>query len=225
MLDHRTLIEKIKPIKQGFLDQMQIKWGTSFTFEEYLHLEDIYTNTVKRAGITNPITLDVVKKIAIVSVHMDKALEEGDIKGAAEFSKMHKNLTDSAGLDKMIEVGDNPDQISNVSDLCDFLEKNNFQFDWTIPVSKDIVDATIKDQQEWYINFFRDGLGIQQTYDLVEKSYREAMEDKNAAKAQAELNLDEIMNQVKQGLNEEIDEELDNQDFALEDDIHDIDSY
>lgn len=145
--DHRALLAQIKPIKQGFLEQMQIKWGMQYTFEEYIRLEDIYTNTVRRAGITNPLTMDIVKKIAVVSVGMDKALTEGEIKAAAEYSKIHKQLTDSAGLDKLIEVG-STDTINNISDLCDYLEREGFQFNWEIDVPRDIVDQTIADQQE-----------------------------------------------------------------------------
>ena len=129
--DHRALLAQIKPIKQGFLEQMQIKWGMQYTFEEYIRLEDIYTNTIRRAGITNPLTMDIVKKIAVVSVGMDKALTEGEIKSAAEYSKMHKQLTDSAGLDKLIEVG-STDTINNVSDLCDYLEREGFQFNCSL---------------------------------------------------------------------------------------------
>ena len=223
VLQHNTLVKEIKPIKEGFMQQMEIKWGPQYSFEEYIHLEDIYTNTVKRAGITNPITLDIVKKLAIVSVGMDKALEEGDIKGASEYSKMHKALTDSGGLDKLIEVG-NSDTITNISDLCDFLEKEGFEIDWTIDVPRDIVDQTILDQQEWVSNFVRDSVGIQQTYDLVEKSYREAMETKAMDKATTELDLETIMENTKAGLNKEIDDELESESFGF-DEPDEIDTY
>lgn len=223
VLDHNALIREIKPIKEGFIQQMEIKWGPQYSFEEYIHLEDIYTNTVKRAGITNPITLDIVKKLAIVSIGMDKALEEGDIKAASEYSKMHKMLTDSGGLDKLIEVG-NSDTINNISDLCDFLEKEGFEMNWNIDVPRDIVDQTIADQQEWVANFVRDSVGIQQTYDIVEKSYREALETNAMNKATTDINLEEIMEATKAGLNKEIDEELESEVFGF-DEPDEIDDY
>jgi hypothetical protein len=212
--DHRALLAQIKPIKQGFLEQMQIKWGMQYTFEEYIRLEDIYTNTVRRAGITNPLTMDIVKKIAVVSVGMDKALTEGEIKTAAEYSKMHKQLTDSAGLDKLIEVG-STDTINNVSDLCDYLEREGFQFNWEIDVPRDIVDQTIADQQEWIATFVRNETGINQTYELVEKSYRQAMEQNATDKAQADFDLEDILEATKAGVNADIDAELENDTFEL----------
>lgn len=141
------LLEEIKPIKESFMQRMQIKWGSQYTFQEFLSLEHLYTNTIQSTGTTNPLTIDIVKKIAIVSVMMEKSLYEGDIKAAAEYSKMHKSLIDAAGLNDMIEVGET-DVISTVSELCDYLESKDFQFDFYDGVSRDIVDKTIKDQQE-----------------------------------------------------------------------------
>lgn len=77
---------------------------------------------------------------------MEKALFEGDIKAAGEYSKMHKSLIEAAGLNDMIEVGES-DVISTVSELCDYLEQNDFQFRFYDGVSRDIVDKTIADMQ------------------------------------------------------------------------------
>ena len=126
---------------------MQIKWGQRFTFQQYLELENLYTSTVRAAGITNPLTMAIIKKIAIANVDMNTALDDLDVKAATNYNKIISDLIKSAGIEQMVDVG-STEVISTVSELCQYLEDNNFQFRFYDRVSRDIVDATIEDQKE-----------------------------------------------------------------------------
>lgn len=214
-LTHDELIEKIKPIKDDFMLRMQIKWGQQYTFQEYLALEHLYTNTIQSTGTTNPLTIDIVKKIAIVSVNMEKALNEGEIKAAGEYSKMHKSLIDAAGLNDMIEVGET-DVISTVSELCDYLESKDFEYDFYDGVSRDIVDKTIDDMQSWTRNFVANATGIQQTYELIEDTYKNKLEKEKSGQAFDETSLDDLIEQTKKKSSQEFDEELNAEDFNFD---------
>ena len=99
--------------------------------------------------------------------------------------------------------------------MCDYLEREGFQFNWDIDVPRDIVDQTIADQQEWIATFVRNETGINQTYELVEKSYRQAMEQNATDKAQADFDLEDILEATKAGVNADIDAELENDTFEL----------
>ena len=221
-LTHEQLLAAIKPIKESFITRMQIKWGTDFNFEDFIALEHLYTNTLASTGTTNPLVVDIIKKIAIISVRMEKELNNGEVKAAAEYSKMHKTLIDSAGLNEMIEVGET-DVISTLSELCGYLEDKGFQLQFYDGCTRDIVDKTIKDQQEWMRNFVFDSTGIQQTYELIEDTYKRSMEEKASKNAFDEVGLDELLDQAKTGLNASFDAELENEDFDLgEDDAEDI---
>ena len=221
-LTHEQLLAAIKPIKESFITRMQIKWGTDFNFEDFIALEHLYTNTLASTGTTNPLVVDIIKKIAIISVRMEKELNNGEVKAAAEYSKMHKTLIDSAGLNEMIEVGET-DVISTLSELCGYLEDKGFQLQFYDGCTRDIVDKTIKDQQEWMRNFILDSTGIQQTYELIEDTYKRSMEEKASKNAFDEVGLDDLLDQAKAGLNASFDAELENEDFDLgEDDAEDI---
>ena len=52
---------------------MQIKWGNRFTFQQFMELENLYNSTIRAGAITNPLTMNIVKKIAITSVDMGEA--------------------------------------------------------------------------------------------------------------------------------------------------------
>lgn len=213
---HQQLINKIKPIKDNWIAEMQIKWGNRFSFQQFMELENLYNSTIKAGAITNPLTMNIVKKIAITSVDMNAALDNQDIKAAGEYNKMLTQLIKSAGLENMVEIGET-DVISTLSELCKYLEDNDFQFKFYDGVSRDIVDKTIADQQEWVRNFVLGATGIQQTYEMIEDAYKESLEQEATNKAIAKVPLDQLLQNKREGLNKELDEELENQDFDLGD--------
>jgi hypothetical protein len=200
---------------------MAAKWGPSYTFTEYLKLENLYNNTIKGTGVTNTLTKNIISKIATISVLMDRALENGEIKEAGEYSKMLRDQIKTAGLEESVDVTES-DVINTVSDLCNYLEQKGFVFDFYDGEKRDVVDMTIADIKEWIVNYVRDATGIQQTYSMIEDAYKASLEQNTADAATSKVSLEDIINSKKQGLNEEVDEELDNQEWDI-DDLSDID--
>jgi hypothetical protein len=214
-------IQAIAPIKENFIKRMQLKWGTEYSFEDYIQLEFLYTNTAQSSGTTNPLTLDIIRKIAIISVEMEKALTEKNIKAAAEFSKMHKQLIDAAGISDMIEVGET-DTISTLSELCDYVESQGFQLQFYDGVARDVVDKTILDQQEWTRKFFETNTGIVQDYQLIEETYQNKLEKEKSGEAFDELSLETLLEETKRGMGAGFTEESESDDMS-DLDIGDID--
>ena len=204
---HQDAIRQLSAIKDEFLVQMQIKWGMRFTFEEFLQLENLYTNTLRATGITDPLKKDMIKKIAIISVDVERLLAEGLIKDAKDYVAMHKTYSSSVGLDDLVELTDG-EVISTVSELAEYLEDNNFQFKYYDGVTRDIVDKTIEDQQEWYRNFFQNATGIQATYELIEKGYKNKLELEQQGKAEASASIEDLIESIKRGDNDALDNEL-----------------
>lgn len=213
-LTHQQLLDKIAPIKADFITRMQIKWGTQYDFQQLIALENLFTNTLQSSGVTNPLTIDIIKKVAIVSVNMERCLNDGDVKGAAEYSKMHKSLIDAAGLSDMVDVGET-EVIGTVAELCDYIESKDFQLKFYDGCTRDVVDKTIRDQQEWTRNFVLNSTGIQQTYEIIENTFKNKMEREAADDAYNETSLEELIEATKAGMNKEFDDELDGEVFDL----------
>lgn len=214
-MTHEQMLNDIEGIKEGWLKQMEIKWGPQYEFSDYLKLEHLYNTTAKSTGTTSPLTLDIIKKIAVISVQMDHALENGEIKEAGDYAKMHKDLIKSAGLEEMIDIGSG-EVINTVADLCNYLEEEGFQFKFYDRVERDVVDKTIADMQEWMIKLISGATGIKQEYDLIKDAYSERMEKEKTDVATALTSLDDIIESKRKGLNEEVDASLENEDFDYE---------
>lgn len=115
--------------------------------------------------------IDTIRKIAIASILTDRALQNGEVKDAADYSKMYQTFIKSGGLEEMVDMTNDEDVISTVADLCNYLEANDFQFEFYDNVQRDIVDRTIADQQNWIRRFVTDASGIiQQEYELIADS-------------------------------------------------------
>lgn len=199
---------------------MNIKWGPNYTFTEYIKLENLYNNTIKGTGTTNTLTKNIISKIATISVLMDRSLENGEIKEAGEYSKMLRDQIKTAGLEDSVDVTES-DVINTVSDLCNYLEQKGFQFDFYDGEKRDIVDMTIADIKEWTVNYVRDATGIQQTYTMIEDAYKASLEQNKTDAATSKVSLEDIINSKKQGLNEEIDDALEKEEWDM-DDFEDI---
>lgn len=212
---HGELLQQIQSIKDDWLKQMHIKWGPSYEFTEYLKLENLFNNTIQGTGTTSPLTIDIIKKIAVVSVLMDRSLINGEIEEAGKYSKMHRDLIKAAGLEEMIDVTEN-DVISTVSDLCNYLEQKGFKFDFYDGVKRDIVDMTIEDIKEWTVNYVRDATGIQQTYAMVEDSFKTSLEVNKTSEATSKVTLEDLIRAKKEGANEKLDAELESEEWDLD---------
>jgi hypothetical protein len=90
-------------------------------------------------------------------------------------------------------------------------------------VERDVVDKTILDLQNWTRRFVLDSAGIiQQEYEIISDSWKSKIESDKTEEATKKLTLEEIIDQKKKGINEELDNSLDNEDiFFDEDDIDD----
>lgn len=220
-LQHDNLLIQLEAIKEDWIKQMSIKWGSNYTFTEYLKLENLFNNTIKGTGVTNTLTKNIISKIATISVLMDRALENGEIKEAGEYSKMLRDQIKTAGLEESVDVTES-DVINTVSDLCNYLEQKGFEFDFYDGEKRDIVDMTIADIKEWTVNYVRDATGIQQTYTLIEDAYKSSLEEQATQEAVSKVSLEDLINAKRQGINAEVDAELENEEWDF-DEYEDLD--
>lgn len=195
---------------------MRSKWGTQYTMSEYLRLEELTNNTIRSTGTTNPLQIDTIRKIATASVLTDRALQEGEVKDAAEYTKMYQSFIKSGGLNELVDMSNDEDVIATVADLCNYLEDNDFQFKFYDGVDRDIVDRTIKDQQDWTRRFVLDSAGIiQQEYEMIADSWKAKLENDKTSEATSRITLEEIVEARKQKMQQEIDEEFEEEDYAF----------
>jgi hypothetical protein len=211
-LTHAELLNRITKIKASFIDRGRIKWGTNFTFEELIQLENLFTTTVGSFDINNPMQIDAIKKACKASLLLDKAMFEGDIDNIKNLTSAYQQFVATAKIDEMIESAQT-EVIRTVADLAQFLEDNNFEFTFYDNHDRDIVDKTIRDMKEHLRTLVLESTGLEQTLEMIQKNYSQGQQEKANIAATERVPLEEIMAKAKEEYNAEIDEELENEEI------------
>jgi len=216
---HEELLSKIQPIKEGFLLRNRIKWGVNWSFEEIIMLESLFVNTLKAHDISNPMQIDAIKKACKMSVMLDRAIISQDSKEIKELSAAYSGFIKTANIDELI-VASNNDVISTVAELCDFIEKNNFQMEYYDNVERDVVDATINDIKEYLRTLVSESVGLELVFETINNAAKlEAAKEKDNESFE-QVSLEELYKNAVDRQNEEFDQELEQDakdDFDFED--------
>jgi hypothetical protein len=219
---HEELMERIQPIKEGFVLRNKIKWGSDYTFQELISLEHLFMNTLRSNDISNPMQIDAIKKACKMSIALDRAITSGESKEINDLSKAYQNFVKTAKIDDIITAA-SQDVISNVAELVDFLEKNGFEFTYYDDVERDIVDKSINDIKQYIKRLVLDASGAH--LETVFDSISNALNIEKATKANAEsyekVPLEELLSNETAKRNEQFDADLESEGQIMDEDFED----
>lgn len=215
------LLSKITSIKDRFMARNAIKWGSGYTFEEYLKLENLLVSTLRANDITNPFQIDAIQKACLISLQLDKAITEGDSKGIKDLSTAYSTFTKTAQIDDIITTSNN-DVIASVADLAQYIEECGGEFKFYDNVSRDIVDKTIEDLKQYTRTLVTESTGLGSVLENISTRYKESLEQQASTEATSTLSIEEIISDNSSGANTEFDAELgqdtlDDMDFSDDD--------
>lgn len=216
------VLSKVAPIKAKFMERNALKWGSNYSFEEYVQLENLLVSTLRANDISNPMQIDAIKKACRISLELDKAIESGDSKGIKDLSSAYSNFTKTAQIDAVIESA-NKEVISTVAELADYIEQCGGKFTYYDNVDRDIVDKTIKDIQEYNYKLVTDATGLSATLERITQSFHQNLEQQATDAATETFSLEDIINEQRAG-NKEFDEQLENE-TLVDVEIEDEDEY
>lgn len=217
VLEHKTLLEALEPVKKDFITRGQIKWG-HYSFTELIQLENLFNRTIDTFDINNPFQIESVKKACKLSVAVDRAIESGDdTKDISALITSYNAVLKTAKIEDMIDSA-NTDVIRNVADLVEYLEENDFKFEYYDKVERDIVDQTIKIMKEHTTNLVLESTGLEATLNQIKESYETQKQLEADNEAFRSLPLEELLMIARQRDEIEIENELLSEEPELEDD-------
>ena len=216
---HEELISKIAPIKAGYMQRNQIKWGTGYTFEQLISLENLFVNTLRANNVSSPMQKDAIKKACKMSVALDKAISNMDSKEINELSKAYQNFVKTAKIDDLIQAA-SQDVISNVAQLVDFIEENGYEFKFYDNVDRDIVDKSLKDIQQFIRRLVSDATGLDVIFETINSAVKTEDALLKDAESYQKVPLEDLFSDAFSKMDEEsykFDEELEKQELEIDD--------
>lgn len=213
------ILTKLVPIKESYITRGRLKWGEQYTFEELIQLDSLYTRTIKANNIINPLQKEAVKALCKIHIEMDEAIRAKDAKALKDFASAYATFAKQADLEGMINET-KTDDITTVAELYDYMEKNGFQFEFYDNNSRDEVDRTIKDMQEYLRKLVLESTGLGTLLEEMARTRIQNAEQDLANQAAEKMSLDDLMNFSADDMevDTEADDEAINEDFSADQD-------
>ena len=136
--------------------QLQDRWGANYDDEALRYLENLYNGLMTTQNVNGALQVDQAIKICKMSYEIDNRIREG-----SDFDKL------LASYDKLVKAAEfTPKNVKNINDfdsvgeLIKWLEKRGWKNAFYDGVTRDIVDETIKNFQNFNQRLYTNESGI-----------------------------------------------------------------
>ena len=136
--------------------QLQERWGANYDDEALRYLENLYNGLMTTQNVNGALQVDQAVKICKMSYEIDNRIREG-----ADFDKL------LSSYDKLVKAAEfTPKNVKNINDfdsvgeLIKWLEKRGWKNTFYDGVTRDIVDETIKNFQNFNQRLYTNESGI-----------------------------------------------------------------
>lgn len=201
------LREELPRISDEIRRQLQEKWGANYDDEALNYLEGLLNGLLTTQNINGALQLDQALKICKISYEVDSRIRAGQ-----DFDKM------LASYDKLVKVAEfTPKNVKNASDfesvgeLIRWLEKGGWKNKFYDGVTRDIVDETVKNFQNWSQRLYTNENGIGEEITKRIEALNTISQKEDFYGGDREYDLDNFENDGYTQLFKE-----DNEDFRLE---------
>lgn len=144
-----SVLSKLPTLSADLFIYLRKKWGSydDFGIEDYLKMESYEKNTLNYYNFRDEARRDMIRKLALVSVLIDKKLASGDTREVSTLISSYQSLMKESGIQNAVQ--NDTETIESLSELIAFLEEHGWLMDYKVTESRDIVDATIRNFQQY----------------------------------------------------------------------------
>lgn len=187
------IINKLKDIKESFIQRAMLKWGEKYSFEQLIKLENLYSSQIKANNIINPLQKEAVRTLCKLQIEMDEAMKIGDTKALKDYSASYGVFAKQAQLEDLISETKTND-ITTVAELYDYMERSGFEMKYYDGVVRDEIDQAIKDIQESNRRFILESTGIGQTLEDMARKRQVRNEENKTQQMEQETSIEDLIN-------------------------------
>ena len=182
--------DELPKLRDEKFKKLREKWGGNYADEDLVYLEGLYTGLLATQNVNGALQVDQAQKICKISFEIDSRIREGD-----DFDKL---LT---SYDKLVKTAEfTPKNVKNATDfdsvgeLFRWLEKRGWKNKFYDNVTRDIVDETMKNIQNFTQRLYTNETGISEEIDRRVAALQSAKELEDYYDTNKEYDLDEYDN-------------------------------
>lgn len=172
---------------------LAMKWGRLYHADEWVALEQLYTEFMNTFDIQGAARIDTLKMICKTSLKMNQAIDCGDVDTYQKLSRVYDSMMKSAKFTEAQNKEGKSDFVDSVGQLVAYCEREGGQIPkFEIKVDHDIVDTIIRDLKEYNKSLIYEDKSLAQEIEQYLKN-REAAEAMKRDRAEARMRgLDEV---------------------------------
>ena len=198
-----VLEEELPGLSDQKRKQLQDRWGANYDDEALRYLENLYSGLLTTQNVNGALQVDQAYKICKMSYEIDCRIREG-----TDFDKL------LASYDKLVKAAEfTPKNVKNINDfdsvgeLVKWLEKRGWKNTFYDNVTRDIVDETIKNFQNFNQRLYTNesGIGEQITERINSLKHAKQIEEESYYSTNKEYDLDNFDNDGYMALMEDED--------------------
>ena len=140
--------------------KLSIKWGKTYTVNEWLTMERMYRDMLESYEIKTASHLDYLKMICKTSLKMNQAIDCSDYEGYNKLAKVYDSLMKSAKFTAAQNKTESENEFQAVSELILMAEEEGFIPRFDVSVPQDIIDATMRDMERYLNTLVREEQGL-----------------------------------------------------------------
>lgn len=197
--------DELPAIREEKFSKLRDKWGSNYDDEDLLYLEGLYTGLLATQNVNGALQIDQAQKICKISFEIDSRIRAGQ-----DFDKL------LSSYDKLVKVAEfTPKNVKNATDfdsvgeLFRWLEKRGWTNRFYDGVTRDIVDETMKNMQNFVQRLYTNETGISEEIDRRVAALKSAHDLENFYDTDQTYDLDEYDNEGYEKL-------IKNDDFAAD---------
>lgn len=190
-LEKANVIDQEMPlIKDNKIEHLQEKWGSNYSVEQLSYLENLYSGMMVSQNINGALQVDQAKKLCKTSLEIDERIRAG-----ADYDKM------LSSYEKLVKIAEftpknakNAADFDSVGELFHWLEKRGWKNSFYDDVTRDIVDETIKNIQNYNQRLYVNETGIGEEISRRIEALQHAAELETTYETNKEYDLDNFDN-------------------------------
>lgn len=140
-----------KDFDSARIKELTERWSNFYTSEDLYKLDKFYEGLKKSFGITDELKDDIAKKLAKISLEIDRAIQDGT--DVSKLISSYNALQKTGGFTSDNAADNN--NFESVSELCLFLAKNGWKRKFDNDEPKDVVDMTMRSIQAWVSRLYK----------------------------------------------------------------------
>lgn len=163
---------------------LRIKWGKGYRVDEWVSLEQLYTEMMNSYDIQAAGDINTLKLACKASLKANQLMDIGDIDGAQKCTKMYDSLMKSGKWTAAQNKAESSEDINSVGELVALCEKEGFIPRFHTDGPQDKIDRVIEDMQRYTHNLIEEETNLSS---LIESAAKQMIEEQERIAAAAAM--------------------------------------